>query len=506
MYLTNLRTYLVLLFPLVFSGCESDESPGEPVIRLLDGIELREGNPGERFEVSLDIFAPAGLKSLATFENGSLSGTVELTNGTSGSHDFIFDIPFSAPFLSEYEFEFILTDQLDRTSSITISLKITGRSYTLEPGQIGSETVTVLKGRVFEQLTLDTSTKYLLDSIVTVEEGGEIMIPAGTWLYGRHFGENPIYSRLSILKGGRIVASGTKENPIVFTSEKVLTGNPGAGDWGGLYVAGDLGDPGNNSGVVKFVRIEYAGGGTTYGSFELRGVGSGTSIDHVQVWNSDSRSFSVVDGTVNLRHIVSTNQYRHDLVGSFGWSGKVQFFLAEQNRNEKGNTCIFIRGIPTNDIQAGPTVSNVTCIGTGELIDSEDNDGIKFRDGGIGRFYNALVTQFGGEGIRSDHASEHITGIDGTFVIAHSIAWHNKRNFWKEAMAFIDDPAYQNSISDPGIDVGLSSYIGVVGEGAFDPTGLDPWFEPANYIGAVPSNYDWTADGNWCKNRDGSIR
>ena len=134
------------------------------------------------------------------------------------------------------------------------------------------------------------------------------------------------------------------------------------------------------------------------------------------------------------------------------------------------------------------------------------NEGIDVEDGASGRFFNVLATECPDDAVRIRDAPEAITGIGGDLVVAHSIVWNNKDDFEDDGLIFIDTPEYNNSTEDPGIGVGLNSFVGVVTENAFDPTTLDPWFLPATYIGAVPADNDWTADGEWCKNRDGSIR
>ena len=124
---------------------------------------------------------------------------------------------------------------------------------------------------------------------------------------------------------------------------------------------------------------------------------------------------------------------------------------------------------------------------------------------GTGRFFNILATECPDDVFRVRDATEAITGINGDLVVAHSIAWNNKDNFQDDGDLF-NAPEYNNSTEDPGIGIGLDNFVGVVTENALDPTTLDAWFEPATYIGAVPADNDWTADGEWCKNRDGSIR
>ena len=156
-----------------------------------------------------------------------------------------------------------------------------------------------------------------------------------------------------------------------------------------------------------------------------------------------------------------------------------------------------------------PTISNVTYIGPGQNFSEppEDygNETLDVQNTGNGRFFNILATECPDDVFRIRDATEVITGMEGDLVVAHSIAWNNKDDFQDDGDLF-NTPEYNNSTEDPEIGIGLNNFVGVVTENALDPTTLDSWFQPATYIGAVPADNDWTADGEWFKNRDGSIR
>lgn len=193
--------------------------------------------------------------------------------------------------------------------------------------------------------TLDKSKVYLLKGWVYITEGSTITIPAGTVIRG----DKSTKAALIIERGGKIIAQGTKSEPIVFTSA-LPAGSRKPGDWGGLVICGkaknNLGEmqieggprskhggsvDNDNSGKLQYVRIEYAGfpfqtdqeiNGLTMGS-----VGSGTTIDHVQVSYSNDDSFEWFGGSVSCSNLVAYHGWDDDFDTDNGFSGNMQFLL-----------------------------------------------------------------------------------------------------------------------------------------------------------------------------------
>ncbi len=146
------------------------------------------------------------------------------------------------------------------------------------------------------------------------------------------------------------MAEGTASNPIVFTSNQDA-GSRSYGDWGGVIVLGNAtvnkvdpiieggptstyggSDDADNSGIMKYVRIEFPGiafqpdkeiNGLTFG-----GVGSATAIDHVQVSFSGDDSYEWFGGTVNARHLIAFRGWDDDFDTDFGYRGMVQFAVS----------------------------------------------------------------------------------------------------------------------------------------------------------------------------------
>lgn len=187
---------------------------------------------------------------------------------------------------------------------------------------------------------------YSLKGWVYVRPGAELTIEAGTIIKG----DKGTQAALIIEPGAKIYARGTASNPIVFTSAQA----PGArrpGDWGGLIICGKArnnqgtmqieggpktkhgGDDDNdNSGVLQYVRVEFAGypfqadkeiNGITFGS-----VGKGTTIDHLQVSYSNDDSYEWFGGSVDCKYLIAYNGWDDEFDTDNGFSGRVQYCLS----------------------------------------------------------------------------------------------------------------------------------------------------------------------------------
>ncbi|MGI6243129.1 MAG: hypothetical protein ACOYJK_06300 [Prevotella sp.] len=186
---------------------------------------------------------------------------------------------------------------------------------------------------------------YMLKGWVYIADGAELTIEPGTIIKGDKTTKAAIIAE----RGGKLIAQGTKAAPIVFTSAQAK-GNRKPGDWGGIILCGKARnnateqqieggprtkhggtDDNDNSGILSYVRIEFAGypfqkdkeiNGLTFGS-----VGSGTKIDHVQVSYSNDDSYEWFGGTVNAKYLVAFKGWDDDFDTDNGFSGKVQYGL-----------------------------------------------------------------------------------------------------------------------------------------------------------------------------------
>ena len=239
---------------------------------------------------------------------------------------------------------------------------------------------------------------YTLKGWVYIANGAELTIEPGTIIKG----DKETKAALIAERGGKLIAQGTASEPIVFTSEQAA-GSRKPGDWGGIILCGNArnnqtdmqieGGPrthhggtndADNSGVLSYVRIEFAGypfqkdkeiNGLTFGS-----VGSGTQIDHVQVSYSNDDSFEWFGGTVNCKYLVAYKGWDDDFDTDNGFSGKVQYGLAL--RDSKIADTSQSNGFESDNCADGATVepfttatfSNITFVGPKVLDDKFQNN------------------------------------------------------------------------------------------------------------------------------------
>lgn len=224
----------------------------------------------------------------------------------------------------------------------------------VEDDDVLAANVLEVKSDITTNTTWSASKIYLLKDIIHVTSGATLTIEPGTLIKG----DKATRACLVISRGGKINAVGTADKPIVFTSNQPVN-TRAAGDWGGIILLGkapvnqgtDVAiegissdasgkgsyggtDPADNSGTMKYVRIEFAGvplspdneiNGLTFG-----GVGSGTTIDYIEVYRSGDDSFEWFGGTVNCKHLLAIGSLDDDFDTDFGYSGKVQFALAQR--------------------------------------------------------------------------------------------------------------------------------------------------------------------------------
>lgn len=221
--------------------------------------------------------------------------------------------------------------------------------------------VTPATGQVINisgDITADTkwyaAGKYMLSGFVYVKNNATVTIEPGTLIKG----VSGTKATLIIEKGSRIMAQGTASAPIVFTSDKPK-GQRSYGDWGGLVICGngltnkhDGGITGNgvaeggigstyggtnvadNSGILQYVRIEFPGlpltatANSEINGLTLYAVGSGTTIDHIQVSYSGDDSYEWFGGSVNCKYLVAHRGWDDDWDTDNGYNGKVQFFVS----------------------------------------------------------------------------------------------------------------------------------------------------------------------------------
>ena len=288
-----------------------------------------------------------------------------------------------------------------------------GGTTVVVPPTPGVQTIT-LKGRIDKDTVLREGTNYILSGIVYIVNNATITIQPGVSVKADYTGAS--VATLVITRGAKIIADGTQEKPIVFTSNSPV---PRSGDWGGIVICGkaqvntaftgtgggagvlevegginnSFGDglagggatPNNadNSGILRYVRIEYAGYAyqpdKEINSLTMAAVGSGTVIDYVQVTYAKDDAFEWFGGTVNCKHLIAYKTQDDDFDSDNGFSGKVQFgivlrdsTIADISRSEAFESDNDASG-SINSPQTKAVFSNLTLIGPRATLANNGN-------------------------------------------------------------------------------------------------------------------------------------
>lgn len=313
-----------------------------------------------------------------------------------------------------------------------------------------------ISGATSESITLTAGTKYLLKGFVYVRDGATLTIPAGTIIKG----DKDSKGSLVVQRGGKLMAMGTAASPIVFTSNRAA-GSRAPGDWGGVILCGRAavnlpggegrieGGPdasyggasapnnADNSGMLQYVRIEYAGIALTdnneINGLTLGGVGSGTTIDHVQVTDCGDDAFEWFGGSVNCKYLVAHRTLDDMFDTDNGFSGKVQYCLgiAQPDRADASTSNGFESDNNSSGTAATPQTSamfaNVTLLGPIQTTG-----------------YNALFGR--GAHLRRNTA----LSLYNTVLAA-----------WKEGIR-LDDQSGNSSLSEGNLTAGRMKLMGVV--------------------------------------------
>ncbi|WP_299259758.1 multidrug transporter [uncultured Aquimarina sp.] len=317
----------------------------------------------------------------------------------------------------------------DDTSDITIN--INGDGSPVDP------TSEVIGGTLTEDLTLESNTEYSLNSALIVPEGFTLTVEPGVVV--RAATGSDVY--IAVLQGGIINAEGTSSNPIVFTS---ATSTPNPGDWGGLIILGKApinsvvgGDAtstseigglpyggsivDDNSGILRYVRIEYSGGAADAASenngFSFYAVGNGTTIEYIQAFEGADDGVEFFGGTVNASFISVVGAQDDSVDWTEGFTGTLtNVYIEHRQSHDKGiegdgfNTDIGNNSNPV--FWSAPTVTNLTINGLGS---SNENEAIRLRAGTRAVFTNVMLEGFAegfdlddtetGNGVLSDETS-----------------------------------------------------------------------------------------------------
>lgn len=426
-------------------------------------------NPGSTVKVTATITAPNGAKTLTYTTTNGLTGSPASPITLSGTtQELTFTIPATAAVGATYAVAITATDNQNLNS--------TAATFTVTA--IANE----LTGTLTSDLTIEKGTLYLIKGAFVVPSGKTLTVKKGAVVRG----DKATKGVLIVKQGGTLIAEGTAEEPIVFTSSQPA-GERDRGDWGGIVLMGDAyvnqsakpaveglsapagdadfykygtpsqadanaGNNTQNSGTLKYVRIEYAGieliPNSETNGLTLAAVGNGTTIDFVQSSYGGDDAFEWFGGTVSAKHLVSLATWDDDFDTDFGWRGNVQFavavrapFVADQsgstafesdsqgNGNAIGTVCDSPAGgtgaVPTASVAANTggctqgVFSNVTVFGPREYsrsISGNFTRAMHIRRRTAISIFNSVITGFPGGLTMDDQGTlDNYTGGIGVF-------------------------------------------------------------------------------------------
>ncbi|RZL15820.1 MAG: T9SS type A sorting domain-containing protein [Pedobacter sp.] len=299
----------------------------------------------------------------------------------------------------------------------------------------GSAFAQIVKEPISGEITTNThwsaEKQYLLQGYVYVTAGNTLTIDKGVIIRG----DKNTKGTLIVEKGAKIIANGTLDQPIIFTSNEDQ-GDRSYGDWGGLILCGNAPtnwtagqaqveggprstyggtDEHDNSGSLSFVRFEFGGiafsPNNEVNGLTLCGVGDGTNIDHVQVSYSGDDAYEWFGGTVNSKYLVAFRTWDDDFDTDVKYSGKNQFlfvlrdpYAADQSGSKAFESDSYLAGTATglngDTTQATRAIfSNCTIMGplvspTSTAFDPQFVSGAQIRRGSALSILNSVIGGF----------------------------------------------------------------------------------------------------------------
>jgi len=481
---------------------------------------------------SFSVTASGGVATLSSYQvthqEGASTATVAivLDENSNGSEELTIT-PASASSIYDNEGTAMSTSQ---SKAITLN-GITHDIITVKDDGNGVGTV-----------TWTANNTYLLDGFCFVNSGQVLTIEPGTVIKGKS-GQGENASALIVARGGKIMAEGTKEAPIIFTCESDdLNGSVGLADrglWGGVILLGNARlnstpgesqiegiptneprglyggtDDNDNSGVLKYISIRHGGtdigDGNEINGLTLGAVGSETVIDYIEILANKDDGIEFFGGTPRLKHILSVYCADDSFDYDEGFRGYGQFWCAIQDPDEGDRIGEHDGGTDpeTGTPYAEPHLYNVTYIGRGADAGKRT---VTFRDNAGGHYVNSIFfNQAKGIDIENlaDNQDSYKQFQDEKLTIEHNIFW-SIADGTAETIFKISGGGASPSDSLAAVQA-FAAYFSTAGNEVFNPgisatnpvpatpiTGnmgqySDEWFDAVNYKGAF-GNENWAA-------------
>lgn len=316
-----------------------------------------------------------------------------------------------------------------------------------ETAQTQSRGAVAVETDITSDTTWTADNDYFLLNPIFVKSGVTLTIEPGTRILGDKAG----IGTLIVERGARLMAVGTREAPIVFTSAQPI-GTRNTQDWGGLIIngaapinvpggeaigEGDTGNyggdnPADSSGELRFVRVEFAGiefsPDNELNGIAFQGVGNGTKAEFVQVHRNKDDGIEFFGGTVDLKYAIVTGAADDSFDWTDGWTGRGQFWVAQQYGNDADQGFENDNNGENNDLEprSAAKIYNFTLVGDPDFDLGDESDiGMLIREGAAGTYMNGIVIGFKEEAVEIDDASTFQMGVDGRLKIDYCRFWRN---------------------------------------------------------------------------------
>jgi hypothetical protein len=436
----------------LFQACK-DTTPDVVPIPTLTATTGLAGTPGTTVQLKTSINAPGGIKSIVVLKNGAAfdtkTGAGEKT--LEYTKDYVVE---NLPANTVVNFTIQVTDNSNQVSALT--------TIPVTISAVAAPTVVTVEGNLEGNITWTADKIYKLKGFVrvgaeqvfgTITKTGVLTIQPGTLIIG----DRASKGTLVIQRGSKIIAEGTATKPIIMTSERAI-GEREAGDWGGLVICGKAinnlpdtqtnrelegaygafhggTDNADNSGSLKYVRVEFAGipinPNQEVNSFTFGSVGSGTTLEYLQSSFGLDDSFEWFGGNVNAKYLVAYKGLDDDFDTDNGFSGNVQFGIGI-----RGATQADISGSngfesdndnpgSSNTPFTSATFANMSIIGPkGDLItiSSQFQNGAQIRRNSKLNIYNTVFTGYpNGIYIDSQRGDSKGSAAKGELVLQNNV-------------------------------------------------------------------------------------
>ena len=374
--------FIVMVFALtVFASCNKDEVFKIPTVT---SPETETVVAGESVNLTFSYTTDGGfMASSVTAVNGTATVT---TDGIAGSKSGTIEVSYTAGAAAGAgSVALSVTDNKSQSALSTAVLTV-----------VDEQTVFSVDANISENTTWETGNVYILETRVAVLDGVTLTIEPSVVVKG-NAGVDANATALLIARGAKLMAEGTATQPIIFTSvaDNIEPGeieSPNLeptlnGLWGGIIVLGKApisvsgdateaaiegipaSDPNglyggtvsdDNSGVISYISIRHGGAnigeGNEINGLTLGGVGSGTTIENVEIVSNQDDGIEWFGGTVNVTNAVVWNTGDDAVDTDQSWAGTLDNFIVIN----PGDECFELDG-PEGSMEARHTITNGTC-------------------------------------------------------------------------------------------------------------------------------------------------